>query len=163
VTILRLAGGPPTSKPINIKVRGDDLDVIRAAAEDLKSFLNGHDAITDVSDDSPSGQREYTLRMDTDAVRKAGFQPPVIARTVGLLVDGEVAATMQDRGEEVELRVRAQRGAYQSPDELLRFALPARFRRARAAGYAAARGESPRSSEHSAFQFPARHYRGSRH
>jgi len=124
VTILRLAGGPPTSKPISVKVRGDELDQIRAAADELKRYLNEHEAITDVSDDSPPGQREYSLRMDTDAVRKAGFEPSVIARTVGLLVDGEVAAAMQDRGEEVELRVRARRDGYQSPDELLRFALP---------------------------------------
>lgn len=124
VTILRLAGGPPTSKPINVKVRGDELDEIRAAADELKAFLNGHEAITDVSDDSPPGQREYSLELDSDAIRKAGFQPAVVSRTVGLLVDGEVAATMQDRGEEVELRVRARREAYQSPDELLRFALP---------------------------------------
>lgn len=125
VTILRLAGGPPTSKPISVKVRGDELDEIRAAADELKTFLNGHDAITDVSDDSPPGQREYSLELDTDAIRKAGFQPSVVARTVGLLVDGEVAAAMQDRGEEVELRVRGQRGVYQTPDELLRYALPA--------------------------------------
>lgn len=124
VTILRLAGGPPTSKPISVKVRGDELDEIRAAADELKAFLNGHDAITDVTDDSPRGQREYSLELDSDAIRKAGFQPAVVSRTVGLLVDGEVAATMQDRGEEVELRVRARREAYQSPDELLRFALP---------------------------------------
>jgi len=123
VTLLRLAGGPPTSKPISVKVRGDDLDRIRSAADALKAFLNDHEAITDVSDDSPPGQREYALRMDRDAVRKAGFNPALVSRTVGLLVDGEVAATMQDRGEEVELRVRARSDAYQSPDELLRFAL----------------------------------------
>lgn len=124
VTILRLAGGPPTSKAISVKVRGDELDEIRAAADDLKSYLSSEDTVSDVSDDSPPGQREYSLRLDTDAVRKAGFSPTLIARTVNLLVDGEVAATMQDRGEEVELRVRALREDYQSPDELLRFSLP---------------------------------------
>ncbi|HSH41668.1 MAG TPA: efflux RND transporter permease subunit [Arenicellales bacterium] len=125
VTLLRLAGGPPTAKPINVKVRGDDLQTIRAAADDLKTFLNDHPLISDVTDDSPPGQLEYSLRLDTDAVRRAGFQPPMIARTVALLVDGEVAAAMQDRGEEVELRVRARREDYHSPDELLRFALRA--------------------------------------
>lgn len=73
-------------------------------ADDLKTFLNDHPLISDMTDDSPPGQLEYSLRLDTDAVRRAGFQPPMIARTVALLVDGEVAAAMQDRGEEVELR-----------------------------------------------------------
>ena len=33
VSFLRLAGGPPTEKPISVKVRGDDYDEIRAAAD----------------------------------------------------------------------------------------------------------------------------------
>jgi len=124
VTLLRLAGGPPTSKPISVKVRGDDLDTIRQAADELKAFLTEHPDITDVSDDAPEGQREFVLRYDAEAIKRAGFNPSTVSRTVGLLVDGEVAATMQDRGEELELRVRARDNDYQSPDELLRFALP---------------------------------------
>jgi len=125
VTLLRLSGGPPTSKPISVKVRGDELDEIRAAADALKSFLTSHAAISDVSDDSPIGQHEYALRLDMDAVRKAGLDPTLVSRTLNLLVDGEVAATMQDRGEEVALRVRALGDSHQSAEDLLRFSLPA--------------------------------------
>ncbi len=124
VTLLRLAGGPPVTKPISVKVRGDRLDEIRAAAEELKSVMRGNDAIRDVTDDAPAGQKELSMRVNTDAARRAGIRPDVIARTIRLLVDGEVVATMQDRGEEVELRVRAKRLPLFTPDDVLRFTLP---------------------------------------
>lgn len=124
ITILRLAGGPPVTKAINVKVRGETMSEIRTAAEDLKELLAKHQHISDVSDDSPRGQLEMLLRVDSDAARRAGIAPDTIARTVRLLVDGEVVATMQDKGEELEIRVRARHEGLQSPDDLLRYTLP---------------------------------------
>ena len=37
VSFLRLSGGPPTAKPISIKVRGDAYAEIRAAADALRT------------------------------------------------------------------------------------------------------------------------------
>ena len=124
ITLLRLAGGPPVTKPISIKVRGEDIAEIRAAAEDLKNIMRRQPSIKDISDDSPPGQLEMLLRVNSDSARRAGISPDTIARTVRLLVDGEVVATMQDRGEELELRVRARHEELQSPDDLLRYTLP---------------------------------------
>ena len=125
VTILRLAGGPPVTKPISVKVRGERMEEIRAASEEIKQALRENPLFSDISDDSPPGQLEMVLRVDTDAARRAGVAPDSIARTVRLLVDGEVVATMQDQGEELEVRVRASHRRLQSPDDLLRYTLPA--------------------------------------
>lgn len=124
ITILRLAGGPPVTKPISIKVRGEKMEEIRAASEEIKKILASNPYITDITDDSPPGQREMILKINSDAARRAGVAPDMIARTVRLLVDGEIVATMQDRGEKLEIRVRAQHEGLQSPDDLLRYTLP---------------------------------------
>ncbi len=124
VAFLPLKGGPPRSKPISIKVRGERLDEIRRAAEDLKDIMARNPVIRDITDDAPLGQREFSLRVDTDAARRAGIAPNDIARTVRLLVDGEIVASMQDRGEELELRVRAKPLTLSSIDTILRFTLP---------------------------------------
>ncbi len=124
ITLLRLAGGPPTTKPISIKVRGEKLDEISEAANELKVIMRGNPAIKDITDDSPPGQKELSLRIDSDAAKRAGLRPDDIARSLRLLVDGEVVATMQDRGEELDLRVRARPESLTSSDEILRFTLP---------------------------------------
>ncbi|MEE9357794.1 MAG: efflux RND transporter permease subunit, partial [Sedimenticolaceae bacterium] len=107
IFFLRLAGGPPTTKPIIIKVRGDDTATIRLAAAELKSFLKSNPAVRDITDDDSQGQMELVTRVNQDAARRAGISPIEVTRTLRLLIDGEIVAKMQDRGEELEVRVQA--------------------------------------------------------
>ncbi|TVO76623.1 efflux RND transporter permease subunit [Sedimenticola selenatireducens] len=107
ISFLRLAGGPPTSKPILVKVRGDDTEIIRQAVKDLKQIMKLDPAIRDITDDDSQGQMELALRVNQDAARRAGISPAEVTRTLRLLVDGEIVSKMQDQGEELEIRVRA--------------------------------------------------------
>lgn len=126
VTFLRLAGGPPTSKPINIKVRGDDFDRIRAAVGDLERFLEGKPEVFDVSDDEAEGQREFRLQTDYDALVRAGVDAATLSRTLRMLVDGEVLTSIQDRGEKVEIRLSIDAGDNHDIARLLELTLPGR-------------------------------------
>jgi len=107
ISFFRLAGGPPTAKPINIKVRGDDLPQIHSAAEALKNILRDIPAIKDITDDASKGRKELNLMFDSYAIQNSGLTPADIARNLRLLVDGEVVASMQHLGEELEVRVKA--------------------------------------------------------
>ena len=107
ISFYRIAGGPPVAKPISIKVRGDDLEQIASAAERLKGMLRTIPAIHDITDDASKGRNELSLSFDMNAVRDSGLTPADISRNLRLLVDGEVVASMQDKGEELEVRVKA--------------------------------------------------------
>jgi len=124
ISFLRLSGGPPTSKPIKIKVRGDDIATIRKAAAGLKAIMAGNPAIHDITDDDSQGQMSLTLKINHDATRRAGLEPMEVARTLRLLVDGEIVTRMQDRGEELAIRVRAKPRMLSSIDEPGNFTLP---------------------------------------
>lgn len=123
ITFLRLAGGPPTAKPIQVKVRGEEIDEIRAAVRDIKGILEQDPAVRDIADDDSQGQMEVRIRVDQDAARRAGIPPIEVMRTVRLLIDGEIVAVMQDGGEELEVRVRAERRVLESIDQPGRFTL----------------------------------------
>ncbi len=107
VTFTRLSGGPPLTKPISVKVRGDDFAELRAATDRLRKFLETVPGIKDIADDDSLGRQELVLRLNNEAIQRSGLNPAVVARVVRLYVDGEVIASMQDRGEKVEVRVRA--------------------------------------------------------
>ncbi len=107
ISFLRLAGGPPTSKPISIKVRGNKIDNLRHAVIALKTILEQNPAIRDISDDDSQGQMELRARVNQDAARRAEISPEEVMRTLRLLIDGEIVAEMQDQGEEIDIRVRA--------------------------------------------------------
>ncbi len=107
IYFLQLSGGPPTSKPISVKVRGDEISEIRAAVAVLKQSLQSSGFAFDINDDDSSGVHELVLQVDPDAARRAGVSPEIIMRTVRLMVDGEIAAVLRERGEEVAVRVRS--------------------------------------------------------
>ena len=119
ISFFRLAGGPPTAKPISIKVRGDNLQQIQSATEALKEILRSLPAVQDISDDASKGRDELNLVFDSYAIQNSGLSPADIARNLRLLVDGEIVASMQHNGEELEVRVKAKPRDLHSVEELL--------------------------------------------
>ncbi|MEY3038731.1 MAG: hypothetical protein RL143_1298, partial [Pseudomonadota bacterium] len=63
ISFLRLSGGPPASKPISVKVRGDDYQEIRDATNILIEILNSHEDFVDVEDDAARGRYELSLEL----------------------------------------------------------------------------------------------------
>ena len=108
ISFLKISGGPPTAKPISVKVRADDRTELRAAADAVTAIVAQIPGARDVVDNDMPGRDELSLRVDVNAARNAGLDPGLVARLVRLHIDGEVVADLRDRGEKVELRVRAQ-------------------------------------------------------
>ena len=124
VSFLRLAGGPPTAKPISIKVRGDEYAEIRAAADRLQAILRTMPDIIDVEDDASKGRSELVLRLDAEAIHQAGLNPLEINRTLQLLVDGLIVSEMRHDGEKLEVRVRGDQPPLQDIAGLLDYQIP---------------------------------------
>lgn len=126
VSILQLSGGPPATRPISVKVRGDDFAAIRAATRDLRATMEEHPHITDITDDDELGMMQLRVRVDARAAHRAGLPPAQVANSVRLMVDGEIAAAFQDAGEEREVRVLAHRDQTRAIDDVLAVSLPNR-------------------------------------
>ncbi|HKX56680.1 MAG TPA: efflux RND transporter permease subunit, partial [Xanthomonadales bacterium] len=106
VSFLELSGGPPTLRDINVKVRADDFDELRAATDVMLGIVQRIPGVSNVADNDVPGRSELALQLDYMAVRKAGLDPGEVARLLRLHLDGEIVAFMRDQGEKVELRVR---------------------------------------------------------
>ncbi|MEN8170205.1 MAG: efflux RND transporter permease subunit [Pseudomonadota bacterium] len=100
--------GPPTEKPIKVKVRGDDFEQIGVAVDALKGILGNIKGVSDISDNDSPGAMELVLTVNHDAVNRAGLSPAVLSRLIRMLGDGEVVSSVQVRGEKVEVRVLAE-------------------------------------------------------
>lgn len=111
LSFLMLAGGPPVSKPIRVRVRNDDAAELRAAADAMLAIVRAIPGTRDVADDDVPGRPELRLRLDPEAIRASGLSPGLVARLLRLHVDGEIVTQIRDQGEKVEVRVRAARRA----------------------------------------------------
>ena len=154
ISFYRLAGGPPVAKPVSIKVRGDDLQQIASAAEQLKNILRSIPAIHDITDDDSKGRNELNLVFDMNAVRDSGLTPADISRNLRLLVDGEIVASMQDKGEELEVRVKAVENPLNDINQVLRtaIALPAGGARPLSTFLNSSTGQGPGNIRHYNFR-----------
>jgi len=124
VSFLRMAGGPPVAKPISIKVRGDNYDELRQATDELIAIMATNPDFIDVEDDAARGRYELELELNTDAINRAGLNPIDVRRTLRLLVDGEIVASMRDQGEKLDVRVRALPESRPTLERLLSYRMP---------------------------------------
>jgi multidrug efflux pump subunit AcrB len=109
ITFFEVSGGPPVAKDISVKVRGDDFDDLRAAADEVKRIVGSINGSSNVIDNDVAGRFELTLSPDNRAIRQAGLTPGTVLRLMRLHLDGEIVAFTRDAGEKVELRVRGPR------------------------------------------------------
>ncbi len=106
VSFQEMTQGPPTAKPVSVKVRSDNFIELRNATNAMINLVKNIPGTKDVVDNDVPGRQELVLDLDYKAIRNAGLTPGHVARLLRLHLDGEVVAFMRDRGEKVELRVR---------------------------------------------------------
>ena len=120
ISIKQMKGGAPTSKAVSVKVLGSDYSSMLVAARELRDFLKQQQVYKNITMDYRPGNPELVLRLDGEAVQRAGLNPATVSRTVQTYVDGEIVAVFQDAGEEIKVRVLSKKDRGSSIDDLLR-------------------------------------------
>ena len=120
VSLMEFKDGPPASKAISVKVLGSEYPAMLQAADELRDFLERQQVYKNITLDYRPGNPELALRLDGEAVQRAGLFPATVARTVQTYVDGEIVAVFQDAGEEIKVRVVSKKDSDTNIDNLMR-------------------------------------------
>ncbi len=107
ISFLRRKTGPPAEAPVSVKLRGDDIDQLRRAAARLQHAMAKVPGIRDIDNDDVRAGTQLALRLDADAIQRAGMDPTEVAATLALYADGLVVADMRHEGETWNVRVKA--------------------------------------------------------
>ena len=116
ISFLKLTGGPPTSKAVSVKVRGDEYNELRAATDALTQFMDEDARFVDIADDDSKGRNGLNLSLNKEAVRDAGIRPTEVYRLLSLLGDGEIATVLRVNGETISVKVRDARAEHNRDD-----------------------------------------------
>ncbi|MCB1582199.1 MAG: efflux RND transporter permease subunit [Xanthomonadales bacterium] len=119
ISFLEISGGPPAGKPVSVKVRSDDFEELRAAADAMKQIVENREGAKDVADNDVPGRSELVLELNHQNIRNLGLDPGTVSRLLRLHLDGEIVALMRDEGEKVELRIKAIQRNMQAIDEIM--------------------------------------------
>ena len=117
VSFTQISGGPPAAKPIKLRLLGEDVNELRAAAEALKQAVSTIAGTRDVTDDDLPGRPQLVLRLNAEALNHAGIDPATAARLIRLHTEGEIIAETRDQGDKIEVRVRGATPNQTSPNQ----------------------------------------------
>jgi multidrug efflux pump subunit AcrB len=109
VTVDKNPAGPPQKKPINIEVKGDDIDQLLAEAEKIKRFVDDQriEGIEELKIDVKQGKPEMPLIVDRAKARRFNVSSYAIGDAVRTALYGREVSTYKLGEDDYEINVRA--------------------------------------------------------
>lgn len=87
--------GPPVGKPVEVKIRGEDFDVLDKIAGEYMDYLKTVPGVSDVTWDNKPGKQEIRVKVDSNKAKIAGLTVGQIARTVRGVFQGNIATKIK--------------------------------------------------------------------
>ncbi len=106
-------------KPLNVNLKGDDLQVLKQLGQKLKNELYKVPGIVDIAVTLEHDIPEYRLQVDREKALSAGVTTNDIVASLSRLVGGEAISTYEDEdGDAVDVRVRLPENLRQHPSQV---------------------------------------------
>lgn len=105
IELKELEQGPPVGAPIAIKIKGDDLTVLKSIALAYKGLLETIPGAVDITDDASEILPQIEIKIDSEKARLLGITNASIAQTIRTAIYGTTASSFRQEDEEVEVVV----------------------------------------------------------
>ena len=99
-------GGPPQGSDVEVKVKGEQFELLEKIANSLKEKLHQIDGVYDIRDDFVTGKSEIRLRVKEDRAYQYGLNIFQIAYNVRNALEGNITTTYRDADESVDVIVK---------------------------------------------------------
>ncbi|WP_375581433.1 efflux RND transporter permease subunit [Marivirga tractuosa] len=108
ITVDKDQAGPPTGKPLNIEISGEDYDKLIQITEDLKVFINNQNVggIEDLKTDLETGKPELTINIDRESARRFGLSTATIANEIRTGLFGKEISKYKEGEDDYEIQLR---------------------------------------------------------
>jgi HAE1 family hydrophobic/amphiphilic exporter-1 len=104
--------GPPSGKPVNVRVSGNNREQAESAAADIMQYLRIDEAfadLVDLGDDRPVYQKAAKYRPLEEAAYEYGLEPGAVTALLAGALNGKYSGAFRAEDEEVDLLVRLAR------------------------------------------------------
>lgn len=99
------SGGPPTGRPVTIRVVGVDDEVRKQVADRVVAALEAREGVVDIERDDRSGKEQIEIIIDYEKLARLELNVATIANNVRIAYDGEVATSVRYGPEDVDFRL----------------------------------------------------------
>ena len=102
--------GPPTGKPVDVKISGDEIPVLMEIASRIREFLSSQPGVSAATSNLVYGKPEARVEIDERKAGVFGIDKWSVAREIKALGDGLTVAKTRVGEEEAEINLRYGRG-----------------------------------------------------
>ena len=108
VTVDQDHNAPPTGKPINIEITGDDFETLVRISDEMKNMINesGIQGIEKLKTDLQTGKPEMVVNIDREKARRFGLATSQIANEVRTALFGKEISTYKEGEDDYEIQLR---------------------------------------------------------
>ncbi len=108
IEILSQDRGPASAKPVHLRIKGDDLDVLETATTLARQQFEATAGLTDIEDTLPLPGIDWQIDVDVEQAGRYGADVATVGAMVQLVTRGLLLDTMRvpSSDEEIEIRVR---------------------------------------------------------
>ena len=106
ITVEKQDEGPPTAKPINIELSGDDFDILGDLAGLIQEKIRNIDGLVDVDDNYDHDLPELRIIPDVEKAGRFGLRTFDIAGTIRTAIHGAETAKFREGEDEYDITVR---------------------------------------------------------
>lgn len=122
--LLRMGTGGPDADPLEVEIRGFNLERLEGLAQDVDAVLRGIAGITDTQLSRDTGVPQELMRIDRDRAADQNVSVQRLARTLETAIGGVRAGDFSEAGREYLIRLQL-RGADQlTQDQILNLTVP---------------------------------------
>lgn len=120
-----VSGGGVSMNPIELVVKGSDMQTIVSYATSLETRFFKEPLFTDVRTTFEGGRPEIQIQFERDRAIDLGVSAHEVARATQIMLGGVEAGTFEDGGRRYDVRVRLEESLRQSVDDIGRLPLRA--------------------------------------
>ena len=108
ISVDKNAEGPPTGKPINLEIKGEDIEALTTLAGNVRSFLVGQNipGVEELLMDVKLGKPELIVEVDREAARRFGVSTFQISEAIRTSVYGKEISKYKSGEDEYDVFLR---------------------------------------------------------
>jgi HAE1 family hydrophobic/amphiphilic exporter-1 len=107
ISVEEQQGGPGGGNaPVNVKIRGDDLNVLERETVNAVAAIEDIEGLREIEDSFSEGQPEYQINVNRSIASRFGLNVSQIANTVRTAISGSTVTRYEVAGDEYNIRVR---------------------------------------------------------
>ena len=128
--VLRLENGPPVGYPVQFRVSGDDLTVLRATAEQVVGVMRSDPGLANVNLDWNERSKAVRLTIDQDKARALNISTQDLSAFLATSINGATVTYLRERDKLVEVLLRGAPAERAQLGQLQNLSVPTRSGRA---------------------------------